>query len=287
MEKWPELQEFFETVKNTPTKYDNVIHELHTGEHFSKMYAAYRPQYPQEIYDKIMAYHSENPNNERELAVDVGCGTGQGTLPLTKYFKKVIGTDVSEDQINNMPKNVPNLESHVSFAEDLKFLKDGSVDLVTIATALHWVDQPKFLKEVTRVLKPGGTFATYTFNGDIIDNVEWQTYFYELTKTLFINYVTSKVCVVYDKYKSLDFPFKEMKRYEGIKYTKEMTVDEFMGYVSSFHCVNMYILDNQDSDILDEMKQKLISTHKTQTDVDQPIKVKANSDIVLILGTNN
>ncbi|XP_059175909.1 putative methyltransferase DDB_G0268948 [Physella acuta] len=212
MDKIPQIEDVLKVVKNTPTKYDNRIHELHKGEHFSKMYAAYRPQYPQEIYDKIMAYHSENPNNERQLAVDVGCGTGQGTLPLTKYFKKVIGTDVSEDQINNMPKNVPNLESHVSFAEDLKFLKDGTVDLVTIATALHWVDHPKFFKEVARVLKPGGTFAAYTFCSDAIDNTEWQAHFLELTKTLFVNYVTSKVHHIFDKYESLEFPFKHLKR---------------------------------------------------------------------------
>ncbi|XP_059175897.1 putative methyltransferase DDB_G0268948 [Physella acuta] len=286
MDKWPQLEEFFQTIKNTPTKYDNVVHELHKGEHFSKMYAAYRPQYPQEIYDKIMAYHSENPSNERQLAVDVACGTGQGTLPLTKYFKKVIGTDVSEDQINNMPKNVPNLESHVSFAEDLKFLTDGSVDLVTIATALHWVDQPEFFKEVKRVLKPGGTFAAYTFHGDNIDDTEWQTYYFGLMKKLFKDYITSRTIHLIDKYENTEFPFQQLQRYEGIKYTKELTVDEYIGYLSSIHCINMYILDNPDSNILDVMKEKLISIYKTKTASDEEIKVKVNSEIILLLGRN-
>lgn len=34
-----------------------------------------------------------------ELAVDVGCGSGQGTHFLGQHFKKVVGTDISEAQI--------------------------------------------------------------------------------------------------------------------------------------------------------------------------------------------
>lgn len=34
-----------------------------------------------------------------ELAVDVGCGSGQGTLLLAKHFASVVGTDVSPAQL--------------------------------------------------------------------------------------------------------------------------------------------------------------------------------------------
>lgn len=34
------------------------------------------------------------------LALDIGCGSGQSTIALAPYFKKVIGCDVSETQIN-------------------------------------------------------------------------------------------------------------------------------------------------------------------------------------------
>lgn len=34
-----------------------------------------------------------------ELAVDVGCGSGQGTLFLAERFGKVVGTDISQAQI--------------------------------------------------------------------------------------------------------------------------------------------------------------------------------------------
>lgn len=37
--------------------------------------------------------------NPAELVVDVGCGSGQGTRFLGEHFKKVVGTDISEAQI--------------------------------------------------------------------------------------------------------------------------------------------------------------------------------------------
>lgn len=50
--------------------------------------------------------------NQVGLAVDVGCGSGQGTVLLAPYFTKVVGTDVSPAQLemaltNN--KNPPNV----------------------------------------------------------------------------------------------------------------------------------------------------------------------------------
>lgn len=48
-------------------------------------------------------------------------------------------------------------------AEDLPFT-DGSVDLVTAATAAHWFDQPRFLAEASRVLKSRGCIALLDFN---------------------------------------------------------------------------------------------------------------------------
>lgn len=43
-------------------------------------------------------------------------------------------------------------------AEELPF-PDGSVDLLTAASAAHWFDIERFLKEAARVLKPHGCIA--------------------------------------------------------------------------------------------------------------------------------
>jgi SAM-dependent methyltransferase len=39
---------------------------------------------------------------ERDLAIDIGCGSGQATLPLAQYFKKVIGVEPSAGQLESV-----------------------------------------------------------------------------------------------------------------------------------------------------------------------------------------
>lgn len=48
-------------------------------------------------------------------------------------------------------------------AEVLPF-PDGSVDLLTAASAAHWFDQSRFLVEASRVLKPRGCMALLGFS---------------------------------------------------------------------------------------------------------------------------
>lgn len=48
-------------------------------------------------------------------------------------------------------------------AEELPF-PDGSVDLITAASAAHWFDQSRFLAEASRVLKPRGCMALLSFS---------------------------------------------------------------------------------------------------------------------------
>ena len=129
------------------------------------------------VYKYIFKYYGDGLNTLSgelyELAVDVACGSGQFTKPLCERFRQVIGYDVSEKQIQSAAaamSNFTNLSLKVGPGEDLSFLKDRSVDLVTIAQALHWLDLDKLYPEVERVLKPGGVFAGCGYDLNILDD---------------------------------------------------------------------------------------------------------------------
>lgn len=57
------------------------------------------------------------------------------------------------------------LIDRVGIAEELPF-PDGSVDLLTAASAAHWFDTERFLKEAVRVLKPRGCLAFFGYGGN-------------------------------------------------------------------------------------------------------------------------
>ncbi|CAF0861457.1 unnamed protein product [Rotaria sp. Silwood1] len=97
------------------------------------------------------------------LVLDVGCGNGQAPIGLSVYCDRVIGVDVSVNQIAHaMQKD--NIEYRCNKAEDLTFLESNSVDIITVATSLHWLNLEVFVEEVKRVLKPNiSVFAIWTY----------------------------------------------------------------------------------------------------------------------------
>lgn len=55
----------------------------------------------------------------------------------------------------------PNLRYFLAAAEALEGVAGGTVDLLTAAQGLHWLDGPAFYDEARRVLQPGGTLAIW------------------------------------------------------------------------------------------------------------------------------
>ena len=131
-------------------------------------YASFRPEYPAALYDAIFTYCRIEPGSQQPLAVDLACGPGISTRPLTKHFSRVIGIDISQAQIENAPK-IPNVEFRVGPAEDLSFLPEESVDLIATGSGLHWLNKDHLFTEVQRVLRPAGTFAAYAYGLPRVD----------------------------------------------------------------------------------------------------------------------
>lgn len=94
-------------------------------------------------------------------AVDVGGGYGRLSKFLVNYADKVILAEPSQQQLDiakDFLKDTPQVEQKLLQAGDLT-LKDASVDLVMIVRVLHHIPDPKpEFEEISRILKPGGTF---------------------------------------------------------------------------------------------------------------------------------
>jgi len=96
--------------------------------------------------------------------VDVGCGAGQLAALLARRYPQceVLGIDLSPDMIRWARRSSPaqpNLRFEIGDALDLH-LPAAYADIVTCVTSLkHWPDKGRGLREILRVLKPGGTLC--------------------------------------------------------------------------------------------------------------------------------
>lgn len=204
-------------------KNETVFKDHFSGQ--SGYYATYRPAYPEELYRTLA---ESTPGSG--VAWDCGCGSGQASAGLSRYFGAVIATDPSLKQISGARKQ-PGIKYAVAKAENA-CIKDDTIDLVTVAQALHWFDVGKFYGEARRVLKPGGVIAVWIYNlmtvNDEVDEV--------------INAYYSKILGTYwpperrhieNCYETIPFDFADVRK---INFTMEAewTMDMLVGMFHSW-----------------------------------------------------
>ncbi|MGB9457511.1 MAG: class I SAM-dependent methyltransferase [Bryobacteraceae bacterium] len=93
--------------------------------------------------------------------LDIGCGTGRllGAISARWPSARLFGVDPAERMILEAARLNRGGEFHIAQAEALP-LPSHSMDLVLSSISFHhWADQSKGLREIRRVLRPGGLFA--------------------------------------------------------------------------------------------------------------------------------
>jgi len=205
----------------------------HFPDHFSghaSDYAEYRPRYPAQLYGFLADNCVEN-----RLAWDCATGNGQAAMSLIRHFDQVIATDASGTQIA-AAKPHPDIRYAVAMAEQ-SGLADASVDLVTVAQALHWFNKDAFLAEATRVLKPGGILAAWSYEKCRVDsNVDpvIEQIFAEVE-----NYWPAERRIVENRYRDVNYswPSIEVPQYSM---SEDWHVQQALGYFRTWSASKHY-----------------------------------------------
>lgn len=204
-------------------------------DHFSSIsqdYAKFRPTYPDELYRFILK-HVRTLNH----AWDCATGNGQAAIKLASHFEKVTATDASQAQVESAVPHVKVLYK-VSLAEDSE-LDDNSVDLVTVAQALHWFDFDKFYEEVRRVASKDAIFATWSyglfkFNEPTMDQLILGFY-----NDIVGPYWPPERVYTDNRYRTIPFPFNEI---ESPDFHMEMdySIEQVINYLGTWSAVKNY-----------------------------------------------
>ncbi len=222
-------------------------------DHFSDiagLYTRFRPRYPSALFEYLA---SVTP--KKETAWDCATGTGQAAVELARHFTQVIATDASEEQIANAEQH-PRVQYRVTPAEN-SGLDSGSLDLVTVAQALHWFDPASFYEEARRVLKPDGILAVWTYGKMELDEQKVRSILGHFYFDVVGPYWPPERKLVEEGYRSLDFPFKELEP-PAFKIEAAMTLDEIMGYVRTWSATQRFQKE-QGYDPVVELEEQMMS----------------------------
>lgn len=99
--------------------------------------------------------------NHHTRVLDLGCGAGHVSFTIASLVENVVACDLSPRMLDVVAsaaqeKGLANIRTEQAVAESLPFA-NGSFDVVVSRySAHHWQDVGQALREVRRVLKPGG-----------------------------------------------------------------------------------------------------------------------------------
>ncbi|MFI7079555.1 class I SAM-dependent methyltransferase [Micromonospora sp. NPDC049903] len=139
--------------------------DLGFGGEVARLYQRYRRGYPPAVFDVLATTFGLTP---QDVVVDLGCGTGQLTLPIAARVRAVVGIDPEPDMLvlarrAAEDQRVDNVSWLLGADSDLpalgRLFGDGSVGAVTVGQALHWMAHEDVFAGLRPLLRPGGGVA--------------------------------------------------------------------------------------------------------------------------------
>jgi SAM-dependent methyltransferase len=208
------------------------------SDHFSSSasrYARHRPRYSDALFIWLASL-----TPRLHTVWDCGTGSGQAAIAIANHAPRVVASDISESQIANAQPH-PRVH-YVVCAAERSPIGSRSVDLITVAQALHWFDVGAFFSEVRRVLVRGGVFAAWTYGDVVLSDLDREL---EAFTALMQPYWPPERAHVQDGYRTIEIPLLELTPPE---FTMEQrwTLDELLGYIGTWSAVTRFRAANPD-----------------------------------------
>jgi SAM-dependent methyltransferase len=227
----------------------------------SAAYAKFRPRYPPALFGWLATLPSQ-----RRTAWDCATGNGQAATLLLPHFHRVIGTDASVAQLRAAEQL--GRVSYVACLAEQAGLASHSVDLVTVAQALHWLDRERFYSEVDRVIAPGGALAVFAY-ARLRTEPSIQAAVHHFQDATVGEYWPPERELVESGFSDVVIPVEEVEP-PAFSIEADLTLSGLLGYVGTWSAVSRY-RSAHGSDPMPRLAKEL---HRLWGDPNEPRRIE-------------
>lgn len=206
------------------------------SDHFSHDSAEYRrarPEYPNTLFEQLVALAPG-----RDLAWDCATGNGQAAVALTAFFDRVVATDASPEQLSQATPH-----ERITYREAMAHdsgIEAGTVDLVTVAAALHWFAEEPFFEEVRRVAKPGAVLAAWSYGARVQVTPKVDEAVIRFAADVLGPYWPPGFYHNLQQYRSLPFPFEALDA-PSVDAVVEWSLDDLVANIKTWSGYRLYV----------------------------------------------
>ncbi len=187
------------------------------------LYDEARPGYPEQLFDDAISLSGIPPQGR---ILEIGCGTGQATIPFARRGYRVLSIELGENLAAIACAKLvafPQVEVLTGDFERWPVEEQG-FDLVTSATALHWIDESMRYHKIARALKPGGAVAPFWYAHVHTDKDRG---FFEGVQRVYLRVVPEKAKFYKGLSRPEDIPASESGRVEATGLYGPVTVRRY------------------------------------------------------------
>ena len=200
-------------------------------------YARYRPGYPEAFFADVVARFRLDGTGR---LLDLGCGTGQLTVPLAGHVAEALGVDPEPEMLveaadRARESNVTNVTWAQGSSEDLPG-EFGRFKLVTMGRSFHWMDRERVLTAIDGMVDADGGVVMANDSCLVRPVTAWQRAVEELQPRFLPpdELPSPSLASSGEPHESIlsRSPFPNVHR-EIHEFTREWTVDRILGYLYS------------------------------------------------------
>jgi ubiquinone/menaquinone biosynthesis C-methylase UbiE len=233
-------------------------------------YARYRPPYPVAVFALLIRTFAIDG---RGWLLDLGAGTGEVAVPLSTHFEQVVAVEpdvemIGEGEARARSAGAGNIRWEHTAAEEFSG-RPAAFRITAVGTALHWMDKPRVLTRVHKLLEPGGGLAVISGGSLWTGRTAWQSAAVQVIQR-YLGQARRAGC---GEFRQSTGPYAELLISHGfvdpethlVVQRIEWSVDQIIGYLYSTSFASRRLFGARVRSFEDELRYKLLTLDATGT----------------------